>query len=230
MKKSRLSLDDKFCKINEEIEWSNYRKELLKTEIQRQISRQSYQLHKENRQRKIRMTLAGVCLCLISFLVLAPYLNAEFPIQTSQEISDKALEEVVTSYRNHISAFNKGDYDTYLETLGKKSSITLTEEESLNMTAPQKGPIVIEKLTPLYSDHKTVILYSVEDVAVEAEKTYKRYLYIKYHKEESKWIINEKNIFKQYKYNEGTKTLQYDLSKEVKQSLKDEYGIDLKVE
>ena len=230
MKKSRLSLDDKFQNVNNEIEWSKDRKELLKTEIQRQISRQSFQSQKENKFRTFRMTLAGICLCLISFIVLAPYLHTEFPFQNSKEISDKALAEVITSYRKHISAFNKGDYETYLETLGKKSSITLTEEESLNMATPQKGQIDIEKLSPLFTDHKTVILYSVENVAVEAEISYKRYLYIIYQKEESKWIINEKNIFKQYKYDKGTKTLQYDLSNEVRQSLRDEYGIDLNVE
>ncbi|MCM3439597.1 hypothetical protein [Metabacillus halosaccharovorans] len=233
MKKSRLSLDNKLHKLNNEIIWSNDRRSLLKDQIQSKISRQSNHCQKEYRYRAFRMALAGVCVCLICFLVLATFLENGFQMKNSKVISEMESEQTVAgieaSYREHISAFNIGDYETYLGTLGKESSITLTDD-SLNETAAPKGPIVIEKLKPLFVDHQTVILYSVEDVAVEAEKNYKRYLYVIFHKEESDWIITEKNIFKQYKYDKGNITLQYDLSNDVKQSLSDKYSIDFKVE
>lgn len=233
MKKSRLSLDKKLHKLNNEIIWSNDRKALLKDQIQSNISRQSNHRRKKYRYKALRMTLAGVCLCLIFLLVLAPFLESGSRMKNSKLLSEieseQTVAEIEASYREHISAFNIGDYETYLGTLGKESSITLTDD-SLNETAAQKGPIVIEKLKPLFADHRTVILYSVEDVAVEAEKNYKRYLYVIFHKEESDWIIAEKNIFKQYKYDKGNITLQYDVSNDVKQSLSDKYSIDFKVE
>ncbi|MBU7592398.1 hypothetical protein [Metabacillus halosaccharovorans] len=233
MKKSRLSLDNKLYKLNNEIIWSNDRKTLLKDQIQSEISCQLNQRQKKYSYRAFSMALAGVCLCLICLLVLAPFLENGFRMKNNKVLSEiereKTVTEIEASYREHISAFNKGDYETYLGTLGKESSITLTED-SLNDTAAQKGPIVIEKLKPLFADHRTVIIYSVEDVAVEAEKNYKRYLYVIFHKEETDWIIAEKNIFKQYKYDKGKITLQYDVSNDVKQSLSDKYSIDFKVE
>ncbi|WP_026561867.1 hypothetical protein [Bacillus sp. J37] len=233
MKKSRLSLDEKLHKLNSEIIWNNDRKTLLKDQIQSKISCQSNHRQKKYRYRACRMTLACVCVCLICFLVLAPFLEIGFQLKNGKVLSEieseKTVNEIETSYREHISAFNIGDYETYLGTLGKESSIRLTDD-SLTETDAQKGPIVIEKLKPLFADHQTVILYSVEDVAVEAEKNYKRYLYVIFHKKESDWIITEKNIFKQYKNDKGNITLQYDVSNDVKQSLSDKYSIDFKVE
>lgn len=66
----------------------NDRKALLKAEIQRQISSQSYQHKKENRLTIIRMTLAGVCISVISFLVLVPFLEHNFHLKSSHEMNE----------------------------------------------------------------------------------------------------------------------------------------------